>query len=239
MSGVACAQIVNQASDGTLTAWTPEKTIKHIEVPAGYKLQLVASEPMVQEPVSFTFDPDGAMYVCEWLTYMQDQYGTGQNEPKSRIVKLVDTDGDGKMDQRTVFADGLLLPRSILPLHDRVLVRFTHDSTIWSYFDDNADGVSDRREVAHKGRKVGGNIEHQDNTLLWNVDNRIYATGQVYSYQGGKLIPHKSHGRYGQWGLTRDDVGRLYGSGNSDPVKNNLNLGGYPLISPHKPKSLL
>ncbi|NQZ59990.1 MAG: cytochrome C, partial [Lentisphaeraceae bacterium] len=169
-TGLAWAQIINQAPDGTLKPWSPEKTIKNIEVPKGYKLQLVASEPMVQEPVCFTFDPDGAMYVCEWNTYMQDQYGSGQNEPKSRIIKLVDTDGDGKMDKRTVFAKGLLLPRAILALHDRILIRFTFNSTIWSYFDDNGDGVSDRREVAFKGRRVGGNIEHQDNTLIWNVD---------------------------------------------------------------------
>ncbi|NQZ57457.1 MAG: c-type cytochrome, partial [Lentisphaeraceae bacterium] len=237
-SGLACAQMVNQTSDGKLKPWSPEKTLKSIEVPKGYKLQLVASEPMVQEPVSFTFDPDGAMYVCEWNTYMQDQYASGQDEPKSRIVKLVDIDGDGKMDKRTVFADGLLLPRSILALHDRLLVRFTHDSTIWSYFDDNGDGISDRREVAHKGRGVRGNIEHQDNSLLWNVDNKIYATGQVYSYQKGKLIAQKSYGRYGQWGLTRDDVGRIYGSFNSDVVKNSLNLGGYPLIYRTKVKNL-
>ncbi|NQZ60228.1 MAG: hypothetical protein HRT88_22485, partial [Lentisphaeraceae bacterium] len=237
-TGLTCAQIINQAPDGTLKPWSPEKTIKNIVIPKGYKLQLVASEPMVQEPVSFTFDPDGAMYVCEWNTYMQDQYATGQNEPKSRIVKLVDTNGDGKMDKRTVFADGLLLPRSVLALHDRILIRFTFNSTIWAYFDDNGDGVSDRREVAHQGSKVGGNIEHQDNTLIWNVDYKIYATGQIYSYQKGKLIAHKSHGRYGQWGLTHDDVGRIYGSGNSVPVKNGLNLGGYPLVGHHNPKAL-
>ncbi|NQZ59728.1 MAG: hypothetical protein HRT88_19935, partial [Lentisphaeraceae bacterium] len=52
------AQLINQGADGKLQAWSPEKTIENIEVPKGYKLQLVASEPMVQEPVCFSFDAD-------------------------------------------------------------------------------------------------------------------------------------------------------------------------------------
>lgn len=228
----------NLTDEGTLKPFDPEKGLSLIQVPDGFKIELVAAEPMVQEPVCFTFDADGAMFVCEWNTYMQDQYGTGQDKSVCRVVKLVDTDGDGEMDKRTVFADGLMMPRSILALHDRVLVRMSHDSTIWAFFDDDKDGVSDRKEVAHKGGRVGGNIEHQDNSLVWNADNRIYATGQVYSYEGGQLKEHRSQGRYGQWGLTRDDVGRIYGSGNSVPVKNWMTMGGYPLISPQLDRSV-
>ncbi|MEO1857740.1 MAG: c-type cytochrome [Rubritalea sp.] len=225
-------KMLNQLADGTLAPLSIEESLKHIEVPNGFKLELVASEPMVQEPVCFTFDSDGALFVCEWNSYMQDQYGTDQDKPVSRIVKLTDTNGDGKMDKRTVFAKDLMLPRSILTLHDRVLVRFTHNSTIWSYFDDNGDGISDRKEIALQGSSVGGNIEHQDNSLIWNSDNKIYATGQIYQFRDGKLTQQRSHGRYGQWGLTRDDVGRIYGSHNSAPLKNWFNLGGYPMGNP-------
>lgn len=224
--------MMNQVADGTLVPYSVEESLKHIEVPEGFKIELVASEPMVQEPVCFTFDSDGALFVCEWNSYMQDQYATGQNEAVSRIVKLTDTTGDGKMDKRTVFARDLMLPRSILTLHDRVLVRFTHNSTIWAYFDDNGDGVSDRKEIAHKGGHAGGNIEHQDSGLIWNSDNKIYATGQIYKIRDGKLTQQPGHGRYGQWGLTRDDAGRIYGTGNSVPLKNWFNLGGYPLANP-------
>ena len=234
----ATAQEPNLQEDGTLAGLSPEKSLASIEVPKGYKLELVASEPMVQEPVCFTFDADGAMFVCEWNTYMQDQYATGQKDAVSRIVKLTDTNGDGKMDTRTVFAKGLLLPRSILALHDRVLVRFSQNATIWAYFDDNNDGVSNRKEIAYKAGWAGGNIEHQDNTLIWNSDNKIYGTGQIYSYKAGKLTTEKTPGRYGQWGLTRDDLGRIYGSGNSVPLKNWLNLGGYKLINPPADKSI-
>ncbi|SHK20541.1 Glucose/arabinose dehydrogenase, beta-propeller fold [Rubritalea squalenifaciens DSM 18772] len=228
----------NRQADGTLKPLSAEEGLKLIEVPEGYRIELVASEPMVQEPVCFTFDADGALFVCEWNTYMQDQYGTGQDKAVCRVVKLVDTDGDGKMDKRTVFADGLMMPRSILALHDRILVRMSHDSTIWSFFDEDKDGVSERREMAYKGTRVGGNIEHQDNSLVWNADNRIYATGQIYRYQDGKLTPQKGSGRYGQWGLARDDVGGIYGSGNSVPVSSWSLLGGYPMLNPPKDQSV-
>lgn len=222
----------NLQKDGTLRPLSAQEGLKLIEVPAGFQLELVASEPMVQEPVCFAFDPDGALFVCEWNTYMQDPYATGQFEPKCRVVKLVDTDGDGKFDKRTVFADSLLLPRSILALHDRILVRMSNDNTIWAFFDDNKDGVADRKEVALAGGPVGGNIEHQDDSLVWNVDGRIYETSRALRFKEGKLQAVKNIPRYGQWGLAHDDVGRLYGSGNSTPVQGWQSLGGYPNVTP-------
>ena len=235
LGAVATAETLaspNLKKDGTLRPLSPQESLALIQVPEGFKLELVASEPMVQEPVCFVFDPDGALFVCEWVTYMQDQYATGQGEPKCRVTKLEDTDGDGKMDKRTVFADSLELPRSIIALHDRVLVRMSHSNAIWAFFDDDKDGVSDRKEIALAGEKVGGNIEHQDNTLIWNVDNRIYETGRMLRFKGGKLTAEKDIQRYGQWGLTHDDVGRVYGSGNSVPVKGWQSLGGYPNVTP-------
>lgn len=222
----------NLEKDGTLRPLSAQESLKYFEVPAGFQLELVASEPMVQEPVCFAFDPDGALFVCEWLTYMQDQYATGQSEPKSRVVKLEDTNQDGTFDKRTVFADSLVLPRSIIALHDRILVRMSHDSTIWAFFDDNKDGISDRKEIALAGEPVGGNIEHQDNSLLWNTDNRIYETGRSLLFKNGKLQFCKNIQRYGQWGLAHDDVGRVYGSGNSTPAQGWQSLAGYPNVTP-------
>ena len=63
-----------------------------------------------------------ALYVCEMRTYMMDADGTGQNEPKSRVSKLVDKDGDGYYETVTVFIDNLVLPRMVLPLADRVVI---------------------------------------------------------------------------------------------------------------------
>ena len=213
---------------------SPADEIKTIEVPKGHKLVCIASEPMVEEPASFAFDGNGALYVCEWRTYMQDEHATGQLNPVSRVVKLVDTDGDGIMDKRTVFIDNVILPRNVLPLHDRMLVNFTQDSTIWAYFDDNKDGVADRREVAWQGTPDNGNIEHQQSGLLWNLDNTICTNDRRFRWENGQLHEMRhSTGRVSQWGLARDDDGRLVCSwgGGANPAHSFQLPAGYPIVS--------
>ncbi|MBK8035672.1 MAG: ThuA domain-containing protein [Verrucomicrobiaceae bacterium] len=220
--------------DVTYPPLSPAEAIKTIEVPKGYHLQCVASEPMVEEPMMFAFDGNGALYVCEWRTYMQDEHGTDQTKPVSRVVKLVDTDGDGVMDQRTVFIDNVVLPRAVLPLQDRVLVYFTGSSTIHAYFDNNHDGVADRHEVAWQGSDDTSNNEHQQSGLLWNLDNTICTNDRRLVWQDGKLsaLPH-TRSRISQYGLARDDDGRLFGSygGGNNPAHSFQLPAGYPVLS--------
>ena len=211
----------------------PAEAIKTIEIPKGYRLECIASEPMVEEPASFTFDGNGALYVCEWRTYMQDEFATGELDPVSRVVKLVDTNGDGIMDKRTVFIDNVVLPRTVLPLHDRVLVTFTESNSVWAYFDDNKDGVSDRRELVFDGGENHGNIEHQSTGLLWNLDNTICTNDYRFTYRDGKLTAGKhSLARISQWGLTRDDDGRLVctWAGGANPAHSFQLPAGYPIL---------
>lgn len=223
--------------DATFPALSPEEAIKTIEVPKGFHLECVASEPMVEEPAAMAFDGNGSLYVCEWRTYMQDEHARGQLDPVSRVVKLTDTNGDGKMDKRTVFINDVILPRAVLPLHDRVLVYFTESQTIWSYFDDNRDGVSDRREIAWEGKEDHGNIEHQQSGLLWNLDNTICTNDRRLVWNGGKLLalPH-DRGRISQHGLARDDDGRLVCSwgGGANPAHSFQLPAGYPILDLHE-----
>lgn len=220
--------------DTTFPPLSPADAIKTIEVPKGYHLQCVVSEPMVEEPVSFAFDPNGALYVCEWRTYMQDEFGTDEMEPVSRVVKLVDTDGDGIMDKRTVFIDNALLPRTVLPMGDRVIVSFTGDSSYWSYFDDNQDGVSDRKELIFKTGPDSSNIEHQRTGILWNLDNVIATNDSRFRLrEDGTLegVPYPE-GRVSQWGLARDDDGRLFctSAGGANPAHSFQLPAGYPIL---------
>ena len=124
---------------------SPEESMKTMHLPEGYRIELVASEPMIQEPVAITWDGNGAMYVAQMLTYMQNLNATNENEPLSSIIKLEDTDGDGKMDKRTVFIDSLVLPRMILALDDRLVVAETYSSNLFTYRDTNNDGVADEK----------------------------------------------------------------------------------------------
>lgn len=205
---------------------TPEESMKNIYLPKGYHLQLVASEPMVSEPVAIAWDGNGRMFVAELNTYMQDIDGTNENKQLSRIKLLEDTNGDGKMDKVTIYKDSLLLPRMILPVGNKLLVNETYSNNIYSYEDTNGDGKADKKVQVYNDDKADTrNLEHQKSGLVWNVDNRIYVTVDAvrYLYTGDKLIPERmNEGPGGQWGLAHDDYGRLYFSsaGGENPALN-------------------
>ena len=99
-------------SNPPVTPLSPEKSIELIQLPQGFHVELVASEPMIQEPVAITWDANGKMYVAEMNTYMKDANASGEYVASSRIKLLEDTDRDGKMDRYSIFADSLLLPRA-------------------------------------------------------------------------------------------------------------------------------
>ncbi len=219
--------------DTRFPALPPAEALKTFEIPKGYQLECIASEPMVEEPASFAFDGNGAMYVCEWRTYMQDEHATDQLKPVSRVVKLTDTDGDGVMDKRTVFIDEVVLPRTVLPMHDRVLVNFTGSSAVWAYFDADKDGVAERKELVFQGGPDTANIEHQHSGMLWNLDNTICTNTFIFKFAHGKL-QSSSHdvGRISQWGLARDDDGRIFSSaaGGKNPTRWFQLPAGYPIL---------
>ena len=82
-----------------VTPLSPEESMKRIQLPPGFHVELVASEPMVQEPVAMAWDGNGRMFVAEMNTYMKDAAATGEFEPLSRIKMLEDTNRDGRRDR--------------------------------------------------------------------------------------------------------------------------------------------
>ena len=193
-------------------SYSPEESMKRIEVPEGYKLELVASEPLINEPVIVTWDGNGRMYVAEMIRYMQDIDGTNPFDPVCQVVRLEDTDGDGKMDKRIVFADKLILPRMVQCIDDWVIIRETNTLDLWGYRDTNGDGVSDEKKLMFEGGKRGGNLEHQPSGLDWNLDNWMYVTYTAarYKWMGDHIISERLPNGTGQWGITHDDEGRHF-----------------------------
>jgi glucose/arabinose dehydrogenase len=163
---------------------SPEETMASVNLPEGYKLELVASEEMLNEPVAIAWDGNGKMFVAEMCTYMQDVDGTGTKEPVGKILLLEDTDSDGSMDKRTVYIDSLVLPRMILPLDDRLLVNETYTYDLWSYKDTDGDGVADEKKLLYDEDEADTrNLEHQASGLIWNVDNWIYNSRNPVRFQ--------------------------------------------------------
>ena len=224
-------------------ALTPEQAMKSFTVAPGFKLELAAAEPLVQEPVAIAFAPDGRMFVVEMRGYMPDFDGTGEDRPVGRISVLRDTDGDGRFDQSVIFADNLVLPRAIAFVGDGVLVGAPPELIFFR--DTDGDGKADTREVVATdyGVRVDpkrphlANPERAPNSLLWAFDNCIYSAAYTkkFRYVNGKWETGVTSFR-GQWGLTQDDFGRLYYGSNSDSLRVDVIHSDYLARNPNYPR---
>jgi glucose/arabinose dehydrogenase len=105
----------------TVPVLGPEEALASFRLPPGYRIELVAVEPMVREPVRMQFDGEGRLWVVEMSGYMPNLQDIGADAPIGRIVVLEDVNNDGRMDRRTVFLDGLVLPRSLAVLEQGIL----------------------------------------------------------------------------------------------------------------------
>jgi mono/diheme cytochrome c family protein/glucose/arabinose dehydrogenase len=201
---------------------TPEEALKTFKVEKGFKVQLVASEPMIETPVAMSWDHKGRLYVVEMRGYMNDVDGKGEDQKIGRIKRLVDVDGDGVMDRATVFVDNLLMPRGVMALGDGAVV--AEPPTLKWYHDTDDDGVADKNEeIGGSYGSAGGQPEHMANSPTWCLDNWIWSAGYGtrFKYSKGQFISEPTRSG-GQWGLTQDDWGRRYFNYNSDLLRTDL-----------------
>jgi mono/diheme cytochrome c family protein len=200
---------------------TPAEALETFELPEGFEIELVASEPLINDPIQVVFDDVGRMWVVEWTSYMPDIDATNELEPTCEIAVLSDTDGDGVMDKRVVFLDGLALPRSVAPTRGGALVIAPPD--ILFCRDTDGDGYADERNYIEKidpGLAGHRNPEHAVNGLLRTLDNRFHCANGGYSYEWtGELFERVRHTGGGQWGIASDDMGRIFYNSNSDALR--------------------
>ncbi len=215
---------------------SPEGEQARFRLADGYRMELVAAEPLVQDPVAVDFDADGRMYVVEMRAYMPNMQGTGEDRPIGRIVVVEDTDDDGRMDRSTVFMDSLVLPRAVKVLERGVLVGAPPN--LWLVRDTTGDLQADTRELVRNDYgDPNGNPEHSANGLHWGIDNWIHNAnygGQFRVAPGGKLI-HRPAATVGQWGVSSDEYGRIYRNSNEDPLRADIISSHYAVRNPNLP----
>jgi putative membrane-bound dehydrogenase-like protein len=208
-------------------ALTPGEQLDTFRFEPGFHIELVAAEPLVESPVAMAFDERGRLFVAE-----NRGYPTGPPEgepPLGRIALLEDSDGDGRLDHRTTFADKLTFPNGVLPWKDGLIV--TCAPEILYLRDRDRDGRSDEREVWFTGFSTSGSTQLRVSHPTLAPDGWIYVTSGL---SGGKVtrpaMPdrppielQRSDFRFrpdlsaweaadggSQFGLTFDDFGRRF-----------------------------
>lgn len=166
---------------------SPEQERQKLTVPEGFEIQLFASEPMIHKPVNMAFDAKGRLWVSSTTEYpysadksrWSDAQGTRVKDSRDAIKILEDTDGDGRADKVTDFADGLNIPTGVVPWH-----KPEHKAgciawsipNIWYFADTNGDGTADLREVLFGPLGYEKDTHGMCSSFRLGLDGWIYAT---------------------------------------------------------------
>jgi len=190
---------IEPATDGPKPL-NPIESVDSFQLPSGFRMELVASEPLIEEPSGVCWDAEGHLYVSELHGYnLEGQFDietlnkTGKldrvvrriqaNEQAKKdaeaetygvIKRLADDDGDGRMDRAVIFAQGLPPCFGMVAARDGIIVVCAPD--IYYLADLDNDGVADVRERLFTGFQEGV-LERRINAPQWGLDNWIYVGG--------------------------------------------------------------
>jgi putative membrane-bound dehydrogenase-like protein len=174
--------LTGQFAPANTPALQPAEALKKFVVPEGFEVRLFAAEPDVINPVAMTWDERGRLWVVELYEYpLGAKPGT---KPRDRIKILEDTDGDGRADKVTVFADGLNLATGLQLGYGGVFVGQAPD--LLFLVDTNHDDIADKRTVLMTG--FGLEDRHELlNGFTWGPDGWLYMTHGVFTHSKVKI----------------------------------------------------
>jgi putative membrane-bound dehydrogenase-like protein len=235
---------------------SPSESLKTIRVRSEFTVELMAAEPLVFDPISFSFGPDGKLWVVEMGDYplgVPENSGTRRSSTTTKrgggeIRCLEDLDQDGKFDRSTVFLE-IPFPTGVLPWRNGALI-IAPPNLLYAE-DTDGDGKADKQDVLYTGF-AEGNQQHRANGLVYGLDNWIYVangdsggtieskkTGKKVSISGRDLRVHPDSGDLDavtgqtQFGRSRDDWGNWFGCNNSNPMYHFVLDDAYQRRNPH------
>jgi putative heme-binding domain-containing protein len=247
---------------------SPEDELAALTVPEGFAISLFAAEPMIGKPINLATDARGRVWVSSTIEYpyaaakdrWSDPQGTRVSDSRDAIKILEDSDGDGRADRVTDFADGLNIPTGVLPWHRPE----HHDGCIawsipnlWYFADTDGDGKADLREVIFGPLGYEKDTHGMISSLRLGPDGWVYAThgfnntsvvrakdgtslelhsGNVFRFRpDGSSVEVWSRGQVNPFGLAFDRRGNLYSADcHSAPVYQLIPGAVYPSFGkPH------
>ena len=204
------------------------------------KMELVASEPEVVDPVAIAFGNDGSMWVVEMRDYPYGPKPGSGEKPRSRIKRLFDKNLDGRFETSTVFVDEILFPTGVLPWRDGIVVTLAGEIAFFA--DRDGDGRAEFKETWFTGF-VQENSQLRANHPTFGPDGWIYVANGL---RGGTIVAAKPEWKvkgqpvalagfdfrfnpltgesaavsgHAQFGLCFDDYGNRFICSNRNPVQ--------------------
>jgi len=236
------------------TEWlSPEQEAESFRLPEGFQIELFASEPQISKPLNMAFDGRGRLWITDTVEY---PYPAPPDRPGRDSVKVLeDTDGDGRADRITTFAEGLNIPIGLYP-YEGGLVVFSIPN-IWHLKDTDGDGKADERTLLYGPMGVDRDTHGLNNAFRRGYDGWLYAchgfsnetnvkgrdghaihmhSGNTYRMRlDGERIEHFTWGQVNPFGMTFDPLGNLFTADcHSKPIYQLLRGGYYPSFGkPH------
>ncbi len=214
-----------------------QEAMESFQLEPGLRIELIAAEPLVVDPVALAFDEERRMYVVEDRGYPDPPEG-GTPTKLGRVALLEDTDEDGQYDHRTEFATGFTYPNGVMPWRGGVFITCAPD--IFYLKDTDGDGVADIRKVVLTGFNDTKTSQIRMSYPILGLDGWVYITGGLnggevtslehpdrpavsYTSADGRFHPETLEfevtGGKSQFGLTFDPFGRRFGCSNRHPVQ--------------------
>ena len=165
------AKLLNKPAAARLTPQPkPEFTVAE-----GFEVTLWAENPLLAKPIQMNFDPKGRLWVASSEVYPQIEPGQAAHD---KIIVLEDSDGAGRADKATVFADGLLIPTGLAPGDGGVYV--AQSTELLHLKDTNGDGKADVRRIVLSSFGTE-DTHHNLHTLRWGPDGRLWMNQSIYT----------------------------------------------------------
>jgi putative heme-binding domain-containing protein len=243
-------------------ALTPQQEHAGFHLPPGFEVQLFASEPQINKPINMAFDARGRLWVSSTVEYpyaadkgrWSDPQGTRVKNSRDAIKILEDTDGDGRADKVTDFANELNIPTGLLPWH-----KPEHKAgciawsipNIWYFADTDGDDIADHREILFGPLGYEKDTHGMCSSFRLGLDGWVYAThgfnntsqfkardgstlelhsGNVFRFKpDGSRVEKYTSGQVNPFGLCWDRYGNLYSADcHSSPIYQLIRGACYP-----------